>query len=144
MALHTNDMHPYYDKIKQSATEAPALLFSAKNDPVFGLMDYVASVERHFVQHGLDTIFYFKKDNVWINILTGHPQFSHEDIQTQCCNLFNNCNNASLLLPQERYDIFDANLNLPWSAAYILNSVSPEPSCSPRVEKTITRVQLFG
>jgi hypothetical protein len=113
-------------KIEQSATEAPALLFSAQNDPAFGLMDYVASVERHFVKHGLETIFFFKKDSDWINILTGHPRFSREDIQLQCRNLFNNRNNASLTLPQERYDIFDANLNLPWSAAYILNSVSPE------------------
>ena len=46
-------------KIESAAKTAPVVLFSDPSDGTFGIMTYTAQVHRHFVEYGLDGLFYF-------------------------------------------------------------------------------------
>jgi hypothetical protein len=115
-------------KIEESAKRAPDILFGDANDATFGLMSYVAQVSRHFVEHGLDGLFYFRTaEGLWIDIVLLHPQVSREDIQGQYSVLDTAygdfANHHVNLLPSSRFDIYDKQNSL-WSASYILSSIS--------------------
>ena len=115
-------------KIEGAAKRAPDTLFSDPNDPTFGVMTYVAQVSRHFVEHGLDGLFYFlSPEGKWIDIVLAHPQVSREDVQGQYNVLdtayFNVAEYNVNLLPSSRYDMYDKQNSL-WSASYILSSIS--------------------
>ena len=91
-------------------------------------MSFVAQVDRHFVEHGLDALFYFlSPEGKWVNIVLAHPQVSREEVQTQFETLetayLDIGQHATLQLPSERFDAYDLQ-NSNWSASYILSSIS--------------------
>ena len=115
-------------RIEQAAKRVPETLFADPNDATFGLMSYVAQVHRHFVEHGLDGLFYYlSPESKWINIVLTHPQVAREDVQSQYAALelayLNPSSHSTLLRPDQRYDMYDLQ-NSTWSAAYILSSIS--------------------
>ena len=70
-------------RIEQAAKRVPDVLFADPSDPTFGLMPYVAQVNRHFVEHGLNGLFYFTSpESKWINIVLSHPQVAR-DVEKQ-------------------------------------------------------------
>jgi hypothetical protein len=111
-------------KVEQSAKKAPDTIFTDPNDATFGLMSFVAQVNRHFVEHGLDALFYFLSPEAkWINIILAHPQVSREDVQSQYAAMELASTDVSLTLPSQRFDMYDLQNSL-WSASYILSSIS--------------------
>lgn len=115
-------------RIEAAAKRVPDVLFSDPGDATFGLMSFVAQVDRHFVEHGLDALFYFlSPEGKWINIVLAHPQVSRASVQSQFETLeaaFKDATqHATLLLPSERFDAYDLQ-NSNWSASYILGSIS--------------------
>jgi hypothetical protein len=111
-------------KVESSAKRAPDTVFTDPNDATFGLMAFVAQVSRHFVEHGLDALFYFLSPEAkWINIILAHPQVSREDVQSQYAAMELASTDVSLTLPSQRFDMYDLQNSL-WSAAYILSSIS--------------------
>jgi Zinc knuckle len=123
MAIRTSNVSNMM-KIEQRAKEAPTILFETATDSTHGLSNFTGQVHRHFIEYGMDSVFYFKtSDNVWVNILDGHTQFSREEISYQSEILFKNSANLNYSAPHERYDMYDLQ-NLRFSASYILSSIS--------------------
>jgi len=97
-------------KIEGSAKKAPDVLFNDANDATFGIMTYVAQTSRHFVEHGLDGIFYFlSPEGKYVDIVLYHPQVSRDDVQGQYNRLeigyYDTALHAINTLPSSRYDI---------------------------------------
>ena len=124
MAIRTSNVSNMM-KVEIGAKAAPSIIFTSATDPAYGLMTYTGMVHRHFVEYGLDAIFYFPThDGTLVSILEGHSQFTREEISKQSLKLFNNRDDATKILPLERYDMYDLQ-NLRFSAAFILASISP-------------------
>jgi hypothetical protein len=112
-------------KIESGAKQAPTAIFTSATDASYGLMTYIGLVHCHFIEYGMDALFYFTThDGTLVNILQGHSQFTKDDVSKQSTELYKNCNDTSLTLPLECYDMYDLQ-NLRFSAAFILNSISP-------------------
>ena len=112
-------------KVESGAKQAPSILFESATDAHHGLMTYIGLVHRHFVEYGMDALFYFVTPvGSWVSILDGHSQFTREEVYKQAMALFAAKDDASKSLPSERYDVFDVQ-NLRFSAAFILASISP-------------------
>ena len=112
-------------KIKSGAKQAPTAIFTSATDASYGLMTYIGLVHCHFIKYGMDALFYFTTHNgTLVSILQEHSQFTKDDVSKQSTELYKNCNDTSLTLPLEHYDMYDLQ-NLRFSAAFILNSISP-------------------
>jgi hypothetical protein len=112
-------------KVEMGAKAAPSTLFEVATDPLHGLTSYSGLAHRHFVEYGMDSVFYFTNpDGNWVNILNSHSQFSREEVSRQTAVLIANQHDSSLLLPSARYDMYDMQ-NLRFSAAFILASITP-------------------
>ena len=124
MAIRTSNVSNMI-KIESGAKQAPTAIFTSATDASYGLMTYIGLVHRHFIEYGMDALFYFTThDGTLVNILQGHSQFTKDDVSKQSTELYKNRNDTLLTLPLERYDMYDLQ-NLRFSAAFILNSISP-------------------
>ena len=124
MAIRTQNVSNMM-KVESGAKQPPSTIFASANDAAFGLMTYIGLVHRHFIEYGMDTVFYFQtSDGTLVNILDGHSQFTKEEVHKQSSDLFKNRDDATKTLPLERYDMYDLQ-NLRFSAAFILGSISP-------------------
>ena len=116
-------------------------------------MSYVAQVNQHFVEHGLDGLFYFTtREDKWINVVLAHPQVTRKDVQAQYF-LLGNCyldvaNYANHPLPSDRFNMYD-KMNSLWSASvllilYPISLLDFETSCLRKLVQLITRVLFCG
>ena len=124
MSIRTHDVSNMM-KVELGAKKAPSIIFTSATDASYGLMTYTGVVHRHFIEYGMDAIFYFTThDGSLVSILEGHSQFTREEVSKQSAELYKNRDNTSKTLPLEKYDMYDIQ-NLRFSAAFILASISP-------------------
>jgi hypothetical protein len=57
-------------KVESGAKQAPSILFESAIDAHHGLVTYIGLVHCHFVEYGMDDLFYIVTlDGSWVNIL---------------------------------------------------------------------------
>ena len=133
-------------KVESGAKQAPSILFESTINAHHGLETYICLVHCHFVEYGMDALFYIVTLNVsWVNILDRNSQFMCEEVHKQTMALLAANNSCTKSCPSEGCNVFDVqNLKFLQLSSLLQSPQHSAVKFLPRLAKTLTMVQLFG